>query len=109
VEAEAEWPRTQITEPFNTHARKIFITARSKIWWNTTIKNKRKVLGREKGELKRCNKCGLAETEEGKAARQRMVTARASLNSESKERKMEYFLAKCKGKRSMEDITGNKT
>jgi hypothetical protein len=99
LEAKAEWLRTQIMELLNTHARKMFITTRSKILWNTTIMNKLKELGHKKRELKRWNKCGLAETEEGKAARQRMVAARASLNQKfGKQReKWNTFLQNTKG------------
>jgi hypothetical protein len=64
------------------------------------MKNKRKGLGREKRGLKRWNKCGLAETGAGKAARRRMVASRASLKSEIrkvKKEKWNTFLQNAKG------------
>jgi len=48
MEQEAAWCQEAISSVLNTTAKKIRICARSKRWWNADIKERRKVVGREK-------------------------------------------------------------
>jgi len=48
VEHEAAWCQEAMSSVLNATAKKIRIWARSKRWWNTDIKERRKAVGREK-------------------------------------------------------------